>query len=41
MSRTGPAPRGGGAEAGADPHSGAIVRVRGEAFKAESETADL
>ena len=24
-----------------DPHIGAIVRVRGETFKAESETADL
>ena len=32
---------GGGTEAGADPHSGAVVRVRGEAFKAERETADL
>ena len=26
---------------GSDPHMGAIVRVRGETFKAESETADL
>ena len=26
---------------GSDPHSRAIVRVRGETFKAESETADL
>ena len=26
-------------EAGSDPHSGAIVCVRGETFKAESETA--
>ena len=26
---------------GSDLHSGAIVRVRGETFKAESETADL
>ena len=25
---------------GSDPHMGAIVRVRGETFKAESETAD-
>ena len=26
---------------GSDPHIGATVRVRGETFKAESETADL
>ena len=26
---------------GSDPHIGAIVCVRGETFKAESETADL
>ena len=26
---------------GPDPHIGAIVRVRGETFKVESETADL
>ena len=26
---------------GSDPHSGAIVWVRGETFKAESKTADL
>ena len=26
---------------GSDPHRGAIVGVRGETFKAESETADL
>ena len=26
---------------GSDPHSRAIVSVRGETFKAESETADL
>ena len=26
---------------GSDPHSGAIVRVRGETFKAESATVDL
>ena len=26
---------------GSNPHIGAIVRVRGETFKAESETADL
>ena len=26
---------------GSDPHIGAIIRVRGETFKAESETADL
>ena len=26
---------------GSDPHNGAIFRVRGETFKAESETADL
>ena len=26
---------------GSDPHSRATVRVRGETFKAESETADL
>ena len=32
---------GGGTEAGSDPHIGAIVSVRGETFKAESETADL
>ena len=32
---------GGGTEAGSDPHSGAIVCVRGETFKAESERADL
>ena len=31
----------GGTEAGSDPHIGAIVSVRGETFKAESETADL
>ena len=32
---------GGGTEAGVWPHIGAIVGVRGETFKAESETADL
>ena len=32
---------GGGTEAGVHPHTGAIVLVRGETFKAESETADL
>ena len=26
---------------GSNPHIGAIVRVRGETFKAESETADV
>ena len=26
---------------GSDPHIGAIIRIRGETFKAESETADL
>ena len=26
---------------GSDPHSGATVCIRGETFKAESETADL
>ena len=26
---------------GSNPHTGAIVRVRGETFKAESETADV
>ena len=26
---------------GSDPHSGATVRVRGETFKAEGETADM
>ena len=26
---------------GSKPHIGAIVRIRGETFKAESETADL
>ena len=26
---------------GSNPHTGAIVRVRGETFKAESETVDL
>ena len=26
---------------GSDPHTGAIVYVRGETFKAESETADM
>ena len=31
----------GGTEAGSDPHIGAIVSVRGETFKAESEAADL
>ena len=31
----------GGAEAGIWPHIGAIVGVRGETFKAESETAHL
>ena len=31
----------GGTEAGSDPHIGAIVSVRGETFKAKSETADL
>ena len=31
---------GGGNEARVDPHSGAIVLVRGETFKVESETAD-
>ena len=32
---------GGGTEAGSDPDIGAIVSVREETFKAESETADL
>ena len=32
---------GGGTEAGFDSHIGAIVWVRGETFKAESEAADL
>ena len=32
---------GGGTEAGSDPNIGAIVSVREETFKAESETADL
>ena len=32
---------GGGLKRGSDPHSGATVWVRGKAFKAESETADL
>ena len=32
---------GGGTESGSNPHSGAIVWVRGEIFKAESETANL
>ena len=31
---------GGGTEAGVHPHIGAIVRVRGQTFIAESETAD-
>ena len=26
---------------GSDPHSGAVVRVKGETFKSESETTDL
>ena len=32
---------GGGTEAAVRPHIGAIVWVRGETFKPESETADL
>ena len=32
---------GGELRQGSDPHSGAIVLVRGETFKVESETADL
>ena len=32
---------GGGTEAAVRPHTGAIVWVRGETFKSESETADL
>ena len=32
---------GGELRQGSDPHIGAIVSVRGETFKAESETADL
>ena len=31
---------GGELRQGSDPHSGAIVLVRGETFKVESETAD-